>query len=156
MRKFLIFSALCFFLISCSEEEPEFVDDKPSVKIEKKPDTTKKTNSTEKTSETKNPFRDEKPVAVISPVEAGQYNGKVVTVKGFVADVYKSEKVAYLNFTEKYPKNPFSAVIFASRFSSFENIEDYKLKDVEVTGRVSFYRGKPQIIVDSPEQIVIR
>src|SRR5688572_18559197 len=45
-------------------------------------------NSTNKRYES---FDDEKPVAVITPMDAGDYNGKTVTVKGFVADIYKNE-----------------------------------------------------------------
>src|SRR5207249_2845609 len=69
------------------------------------------------------PFsRDDKHVAVITALEAKDYLGKVVTVKGFVADIYKSEKVAYLNFVEKYPENPFTAVIFANKFADFGDV----------------------------------
>lgn len=98
-------------------------------------------------------FDDEKPVAVITPMDAGDYNGKTVTVKGFVADIYKNEKVAYLNFVEKYPDNPFTGVIFARVFSDFPDILKFKNKNVELTGRVSVYKGKPQIIINKPSQI---
>lgn len=152
---YFLFSAL-FLMASCSDDEPEFVDDKSSEQLKTPDKQENKQKDSVKADDRKNSFSNEKPVAVISPIEAGQYNGKVVTVRGFVADVYKSDRVAYLNFVEKYPKNPFSAVIFASRFSAFENIEDYRLKDIEVTGRISFYRGKPQIIVNGPEQIVVK
>ena len=112
-----------------------------------KPTTTE--NKTDKPS-----FNDfSKPEKTISPVEAGEYQGKVVTVKGFVADVTKLEKVAYLNFVKRYPENPFTAVIFADKFSDFGNIEMFENKTVEVTGRVSQYKGKPQIILNSPNQI---
>jgi hypothetical protein len=94
-------------------------------------------------------------LATITPLEAADYNGKEVRVSGFVADVYKTEKVAYLNFIEKYPKNLFSAVIFSSRFSSFTNIDKYEKHTVEVTGRVSMYKGKPQVILDNESQIKI-
>ena len=151
MIRKLIPVILFFIVISCGDDEPEYVDDTPSTKI----DAPKDTSAGEKKTKSDNRFFNEKPVAVISPVEAGDYNGKVVTVKGFVADVYKSEKVAYLNFVKKYPDNPFTAVIFASKFSEFENIYDYKMKNVEVTGRVSFYRGRPQIILNDPNQIKI-
>lgn len=121
-------------------------------------DTTQKNTADEKplnNRQYKDNFQNEKPVAVISPVEAADYNGKTVTVKGFVADVYKSDKVAYLNFVEKYPNNPFTAVIFASKFEDFPDIAKYKNKDVDVTGRVSFFKGKPQIILNSPSQIKV-
>jgi DNA/RNA endonuclease YhcR with UshA esterase domain len=166
----IIFTAMIF--ISCSKEKkPEFTDEntgqntpremkndepKSEVKQENTEDTSNtKTNTNQQNTKSRN-FEIGKPEAVITPMEAGNYNGRTVTVKGFVADVYQSEKVAYLNFVEKFPKNPFTAVIFASKFSDFPDIIKYKNKDVEVTGRVSMYREKAQIILNSPKQIVVK
>jgi hypothetical protein len=165
----ILLTSLIF--ISCGKEKkPEFTDDntgsksesdtkKEELKKDIKQDTTNgsvKQNTTGKTDYKNNNFDNEIPVAVISPLEAGEYTGKTVTVKGFVADIYQSEKVAYLNFVEKFPKNPFTAVIFASKFSDFPDIVKYRNKDVEVTGRVSMFKDKPQIILNSPKQIVVK
>jgi len=165
---FSVFSSVIF--ISCDKEKkPEFTDDNTGQnttremkndepKKESEPET--KTDTANRETRTENyknrSFEIDKPEAVISPLEAGNYNGKTVTVKGFVADVYQSEKVAYLNFVEKFPKNPFTAVIFASKFSDFPDIINYKNKDVEVTGRVSMYKEKAQIILNSPKQIKLK
>ena len=168
----LVILITTLFLLSCGKEKkPEFTDDNTGQnkteemkndepkKDEKKETATDsvKQNNTSRTDEYKGSnFSNEKPVAVISPLEAGDYNGKTVTVKGFVADVYQSDKVAYLNFVEKFPKNPFTAVIFASKFGDFPDIIKYRNKDVEVTGRVSMYKEKAQIILNSPKQIVVK
>ncbi|MBN8584433.1 MAG: hypothetical protein J0M37_05005 [Ignavibacteria bacterium] len=155
-------------LSSCGKEKkPEFTDENTGQNIpremrndEPKKDSVSKSDTISRETRTENyknrSFEIGKPEAVISPLEAGNYNGRTVTVKGFVADVYQSEKVAYLNFVEKFPKNPFTAVIFASKFSDFPDIINYKNKDVEVTGRVSMYREKAQIILNSPKQIVVK
>lgn len=174
MKKFIRYSLILLavsIFISCGKEKkPEFTDDdtgqktletrKEEQKQEVKQDKTADTNSQSRNNKTQdyksNNFESEKPVAVISPLEAGDYNGKTVTVKGFVADIYQSEKVAYLNFVQKYPNNPFTAVIFASKFTDFPDIIKYKNKNVEVTGRVSMYREKPQIILNSTKQIVVK
>jgi hypothetical protein len=162
--------------ISCgkNDKNTEFVDDKPQTKqptsdsVNKEPavdsgstskdnpsgDNTSRDKKTENTY--KQNFENEKPVAVISPLEAGDYNGKMVTVIGFVADIYQSEKVAYLNFVEKFPNNPFTAVIFSRQFTDFPEIDKYRNKRVEVTGRVSMYKGKPQIILNSPGQLKMK
>lgn len=155
-------------LYSCGKEKkPEFTDENTGQNIpremrndEPKKDSVPKSDTVSRETRTENyknrSFETGKPEAVISPLEAGNYNGRTVTVKGFVADVYQSEKVAYLNFVEKFPKNPFTAVIFASKFSDFPDIINYKNKDVEVTGRVSMYKEKAQIILNSPKQIVVK
>lgn len=169
--KLLLIFAVVMFISCGKDKKPEFTDDdtgsktenntkkeepKQDVKQESTNDSVKQ-NTGNKTDKSNNSnFNNEKPVAVISPLEAGEYIGRTVTVKGFVADVYQSEKVAYLNFVEKFPKNPFTAVIFASKFSDFQDIVKYRNKDVEVTGRVSMFKEKPQIILNSPKQIVVR
>lgn len=170
--KYLLFILLFAGIISCGNKNDnnyEFQEDKTGqpqedkeqpkeqpkeqTKVETKEQT--KTDSGSKTEDLK--FYDKKlePQAHISAVEAANYIGKVVTVEGFVADVYKTDKVAYLNFVEKFPKNPFSGVIFAGKFDKFGDLNIYERKNVEITGRISVYKEKPQIILDSKDQIKI-
>ncbi|MBZ0201669.1 MAG: hypothetical protein K8I03_01490 [Ignavibacteria bacterium] len=169
---FVILLSVCLFSCGNDDKKTEYVEDGKDVKTEqKKPDevkqesgstsandSAKQNNSTgsKDYSKSKDSFQNEKPVAEVSPLDAANYNGRTVVVKGFVADIYQSEKVAYLNFVEKYPDNPFTAVIFASKFDDFPDIGKFKGKNVEVTGRVSNYKGKPQIILNSPKQIVVK
>jgi len=146
------------------EKQPEYVDEKPPVQDNRQEESKKQDSAANKfdsinKSETENDKfayrRNEVPVAVIGPLDASGYMGKYVIVKGYVADVYKSEKVAYLNFVQKFPENPFSAVIFANKFDEFGDIQIYSNKNVEVSGRISTFRGKPQMILDKPSQIKI-
>jgi DNA/RNA endonuclease YhcR with UshA esterase domain len=147
-------------LFSCGKsDKPEYVDERPVgepvTKQDSLPVTSNKDSVNNRTNTDREFRREETPVAVISPLDATEYMGKYVTVRGFVADVHKSEKVAYLNFVKRFPENPFSAVIFAREFEAFGDLNKYSGKDVEVTGRVSTYRGKPQMILDKPSQIKI-
>lgn len=172
LLKFFILAVLMLQLTSCSrEKKPEFVDDQNTGSEQKKetPVTDTRQNVKQENNDSsrirseelsnpesrKNKPGNETPVATISPLEAEEYNGKYVTVKGFVADIYQSDKVAYLNFVEKYPNNPFTAVIFASKFADFPDISKYRNKNVEVTGRVSKFKDKPQIILNDPKQIKV-
>jgi DNA/RNA endonuclease YhcR with UshA esterase domain len=170
--KYFFFILLFAGIISCgnkNENNSEYQEDKTGQPQEDKEQLTEqlkeqpkeepkeqpKTDSGSKTEELK--FYDKKtePQAHISAVETANYIGKVVTVEGFVADVYKTERVAYLNFVEKFPKNPFSGVIFAGKFDKFGDLSIYEGKNVEITGRISVYKEKPQIILDSKDQIKI-
>ena len=167
-----IFLLISLLVLSCGKKEndQEYIDDRPvntqTDKTDKKEEPTNITKPD--TSAVKNPQTDNSkekpsanyersyhPVASVSALEAGDYVGKDLTVTGLVADVYKNDKVAYLNFVQKYPQNPFTAVIFSNKFSEFKDIDKYELKNVEVTGRVSSFKGKPQIILDSPSQIKV-
>jgi hypothetical protein len=152
---------ICFLTASCGDEEnkQEYSEENTSVKNSGQSSSQNKIE--EKTTDTlsrekKTVFSNAvKPEQTISPIEASDYNGRNVIVRGLVVDVYKNEKVAYLNFVEKYPKNPFTAVIFSSRFDDFGELEKYEGKMVEVWGIVSMYKGKPQIILNSKSQIML-
>jgi DNA/RNA endonuclease YhcR with UshA esterase domain len=159
-RSYILLFVLTLLLFSCGKkDESEFADEKTGQPTEQKDESTDKQvtkqNDTGKPSEELKFYSNTKPEAVISPLQAKDHIGRVVTVKGFVADVYKTEKVIYLNFVEKFPENPFSGVIFQSRFKEFSDADIYKGKNVELTGRVTVYKDKPQIIMDSKEQIKI-
>lgn len=148
-------------MFSCSKEDKqEYVEEQPrNTETQQKSETEPvKTDSVkkEKADDNVNYKRSEVPAAVISPLNAEEWMGKYVTVKGFVADVYQSDKVAYLNFIKKYPDNPFSGVIFARTFEEFGDLQEYSNKNVEITGRISTYRGKPQMILDKKSQIKIK
>ena len=91
----------------------------------------------------------------IRPTEASFFVGKSVIVKGYVASVFMTDKVAYLNFEKKYPDNPLTATIFEKHFSDFDDLTKYENRTIEVKGRVTKYKGKPQIILNSGSQIRI-
>ena len=93
--------------------------------------------------------------SVFSSKDALNHINESGTVKGYIADVAIREKVAYLNFDDKYPKNNFSAVIFKDKFSLFGDLLKFRNKKAEVSGKITIYVGKAQIILESPEQIKI-
>lgn len=94
---------------------------------------------------------------VINACEAGSYNGKSVTVQGYIAAVFRSAKsnTIFMNFEKPYPDNCFTAVIFSSDLEKFPNFSSYEGKDVLLTGRVQLYQSKPEIILEDPSQIKV-
>jgi len=88
--------------------------------------------------------------------EAGRYYGQEATVAGKIVATHNSGKACFLNFHQNW-KRYFTAVIFASDFQKFPpNPEDYYLnKQVKIMGVVKEYKGKPEIILRNPGQIVI-
>jgi hypothetical protein len=92
---------------------------------------------------------------VITSKEIRKHIGDSLKVKGFVADIYLSEKVAYLNFENKFPKNDLACTVFSGRFDEFGDLSVFKGKNVMVTGKVTTFKGKPQIILNSKDQIKI-
>ena len=87
--------------------------------------------------------------------EAKDYIGKNTTVTGRVAEVHISEKVVRLNFDKPFPRQPFTAVIFSSRTNYFGDLTRFKNAQAEVTGTIADYRGRPEVILHSTNQLVI-
>jgi len=164
-KNFIIIIFLCFTILSaCSKKEDE-------IKIKKQEDTTNQLNQKETQAPAKDEIKENKDntesgagqkkntgkseAKKITTAELKSSIGNKVILKAYIADVAVREKVAYLNFDGKYPKNTGSVTIFASNFDKFGDMTGYKNKNVEVTGYVSEYQGKPQIIINSQEQIKI-
>ena len=91
-------------------------------------------------------------VPTVTPVEAAAQEGKEVKVKGRVEGQKTSAKgVTYLNFGAQYPNHVFSCVLRAKDFPSAPPL--FEGKEVEVTGVIKMYEGKPSIDISSLEQI---
>ncbi|OJJ13874.1 hypothetical protein BKI52_45180 [marine bacterium AO1-C] len=91
----------------------------------------------------------------VTASEARTRVGDYLTIKGKVAQVSIRKKVCYLNFTHKFPNNEFVAVVFKENFGKFGNLRKFEGKTVKLTGKVSRYRGNPQIKLNDPRKIKI-
>jgi len=91
---------------------------------------------------------------VIGWQDAAKHYGEFCTVEGTIVTTHNSGKACFLNFHPDWKKY-FTAVIFANRFSQFPPNPEryYQSKKVQVTGYIKEYRGKAEIIVESPVQI---
>jgi len=91
---------------------------------------------------------------VIADTDAAAHVGQMATVQGLVAEVYTSSKGnVFLGFENPYPNEVFSGVIFSSSVPQFGDLNAYQGKQVQVTGPIRLYKGKPEIILDSPSQL---
>jgi hypothetical protein len=97
----------------------------------------------------------------ISAAEAAQHVGEVAEVCGRVASAAHIAAVkgqpTFLNLDRPYPDQPFNVVIWGSARSRFDAPPEraFDGKEICVTGLIETYRGKPQIVVSDPEQIVL-
>lgn len=93
---------------------------------------------------------------VVSWRQAGKHIGEFLTVEGKIVETHNSGKACFLNFHPEW-RSSFTAVIFARSFVAFPpDPEDYyRGKRVRVTGMIREYRGKPEIILSSPDQIEV-
>ena len=140
----IIFFALFLFLIfACKKQSDE-------IKVQKTSTEVTGIKGSENETQTK---ESNVPTKVYKSYEAAIHEGEFASVKGFVADVYFSEKAVFMNFEKKYPNHIFTAVIFKSDLHKFKDLNQYKGKYVKVNGVIKIYKGKPEIILKSPEQI---
>ncbi len=94
-------------------------------------------------------------VPVISWSDAHNYYNQLVIVEGTIVNTFNSGTVCFLNFSTDYQY--FTAVIFASDFVGFPFIPEgfYLGKRVRIIGIIKEYKGSPEIIVKTPDQIKI-
>jgi DNA/RNA endonuclease YhcR with UshA esterase domain len=76
-------------------------------------------------------------------------------VKGTIAEVNVGERIIRLNFEQRYPKNPFTAVIFPANTNKFPGVEKLKGKTVEISGKITEYHERPQIVLTSTNQVKV-
>src|SRR6266853_310188 len=87
-------------------------------------------------------------------VEAAKHVGENATVTDRVDGVHQSGKGnIFLNMGGKYPNQAFTAFIPSSSAAQFSNYQQYEGRTVAVSGKIALYKGKPEIIVNSPSQI---
>jgi DNA/RNA endonuclease YhcR with UshA esterase domain len=88
------------------------------------------------------------------PEEAAKHVGETATVKGMVDGFHQSGKGnIFLNMGGKYPNQAFTAFIPSASGAQFSQPQQYEGRTVAVSGKITLYHGKPEIIVNSPSQI---
>ncbi|RME85947.1 MAG: hypothetical protein D6775_01455, partial [Caldilineae bacterium] len=95
------------------------------------------------------------PAGVVPWSQAGQYVGRRITVEGRVVDTHDTGHITFLNFSSRH--DAFVVVIFAEDYALFPDLPAslYNGKKVWVTGEITTYKGVPQIVVHSPDQIEV-
>jgi DNA/RNA endonuclease YhcR with UshA esterase domain len=90
----------------------------------------------------------------IQPADAKGHVGQTVTVEGTVDNVHTTAAGnTYIDIGGRYPNNTFTAVIFSKDTSKFTNVTALKGKTVDITGPVKLYKDKPEIILNSADQL---
>lgn len=93
---------------------------------------------------------------VVSWEEAHRNLGRDVVVEGKLVRTHRAEKALYLNFHPNWKKYV-TVVILVRDLERFPKDAEtyYKGKTVRVRGEVALYKGRPEILVRSPEAITI-
>jgi|GEM_PF-3325598 len=98
----------------------------------------------------------ERMTKIIRHEQAGDNIGQYVKSSGRIMSARDTGKVTFLNLEKDYKKG-LVLVIFASDYKRFREkpVSMYKGRDIEFEGRVKSYKGRPEIIIKSPDQITV-
>jgi hypothetical protein len=93
---------------------------------------------------------------VVPWTDAPNHLDQVIGVEGEIVDSYNSGRACFLNFTKDW-KGEFYVAILGSNLSAFDQPPEKKFlnKRVRVVGKVKMYKGRPQIVIDTPQHIQI-
>ncbi len=93
----------------------------------------------------------------IDVTEAKNNIGKKVTVCAAVFGIKTLANITQISIGGKYPNTPLTIVIFAKSYKNFTTpVEElYKNKNICVKGIVEDYKGKAQIIIENPDDIIV-
>jgi len=86
--------------------------------------------------------------------DAAKHVGETATITDRVDGIHQSGKGnIFLKMGGKYPNQAFTAFIPSSSAGQFSQPQQYEERTVAVSGKITLYKGKPEIIVNSPSQI---
>ncbi len=92
-------------------------------------------------------------IGTISYLEANKYVGEIASVRGILERVYTSASgTTFLDFCKDYKTCPFSAVIFKDDAKNFGDLSRYEGEEVTLSGKISIYEGRAQIILSESSQ----
>ncbi len=86
--------------------------------------------------------------------EAPAHVGEYASVRGTLVDAYISASgTVFLDFCTTYKTCPFSGVIFADDAKRFGDLSRLAGRTITLTGTLSSYQGKAEIILSEPSQL---
>jgi hypothetical protein len=85
--------------------------------------------------------------------EASKYYDEKLTVTGKVARVTVNPNITFIRFEQPAGAIPFTAVIFKEHAGQFGDVEKFNGQKLELMGTVTEYRGKPEMILESTNQV---
>lgn len=89
----------------------------------------------------------------ISPQEAKNHTGEMETVSGLVDEFHAAARAAFLDMGGRYPHDVFTVVCFPSSGIPLDYLSSFEGKTISVSGKITLYHGRPEIVLTSLSQI---
>jgi hypothetical protein len=94
-------------------------------------------------------------VLKIGTADAAKFYDQEMVVTGNVAQVTIRPTVTFLNLDKVYPDSPFTVVIFHGHSSFYGDANALRGKSIEIKGKIENYHDKPEIALDSTNQLTV-
>ncbi len=91
----------------------------------------------------------------IGSADADKHYDEEMIVTGRVAQVTVRPAIVFINLDQPFPNSPFTAVIQSKYTNDFGDVNLLKGKSVEVQGKVKNYHDKPEIALESTNQLKV-
>jgi DNA/RNA endonuclease YhcR with UshA esterase domain len=91
----------------------------------------------------------------IGAADATNYYDREMIVTGKVARVTIRPSVTFLNLDKPFPDSPFTVVIIHGHSNYFGDANALKGKSIEIRGKIKNYHDKPEIALDSTNQLTV-
>lgn len=88
--------------------------------------------------------------------QAAAHVGETATVEGRVSVSKTPGGETYLDIGGTGNSAPFSAYVSRWNRSAFQDVDKLDGKNVQITGRISTFRDKPEIFLTDPGQIAVK
>ncbi|MFA5744903.1 MAG: phospholipase D-like domain-containing protein [Candidatus Paceibacterota bacterium] len=93
-------------------------------------------------------------IGTIDYTDAPAHIGDLASVRGTLVEAYTSASgTVFLDFCKSYKTCPFSGVIFADDVKKFGDLSHYNGTVVTLTGKISSYQNKAEIVLSDPSQL---
>jgi hypothetical protein len=93
-------------------------------------------------------------IGTIEYTEASRHVGEYASVRGLLINAHTAKSgTVFLDFCKDYKTCPFTAVIFADDAKKFKDLSQYEGHTITVTGKISLYEGRAEIILEDPTQL---
>jgi len=94
----------------------------------------------------------------IRPADAGKHAGQTATVEGVVSEVHHiaATREIFIALGGRYPDTVFRAAILGDDTAKFPHADALKGKTVAVSGEISLYEGRAEIVVHEPGQVTVK
>jgi hypothetical protein len=93
--------------------------------------------------------------AKIGAAEAGNYYDESMIVTGKIVQVTIRPTIVILSLDQPFSNSPMTAVIFSDHAGKFGDLQRFNNQNVEISGTITPYHNKPEMVLESPGQIKV-